>query len=125
METFWAHDAGVLVLVHGEGHELVAGNAVGLVLDHELAVGHAGGLGADGPGHGDGHELVAGDDHELVTGHAGGLGVLGPGHGDDHELVACHAGGLGAGLGPGHGDDRVLAVYGGKGEVSWCWGSQR
>ena len=66
METFWAHDAvhggvglvlvhgddGVLVLVHGDVHELVAGE------DHELATGHAGGLGLDGPGHGDGLELA-------------------------------------------------------------------
>ena len=61
METFWAHDAvhGVVVLVHSDSCELVAG--------------HAGVLGAGCSGHGDDPELVAGEDHELTAGHAGGL----------------------------------------------------
>ena len=58
-------------------------------------------------------------DQELANGHAGGLGAGGPDHDDDHELVAGHAGGLRTG-GPGHGDDHVLAVHDGKGGVGWC-----
>ena len=87
--TFSTHDAGVLVLVHGEVDELAAGHAG---VDHELAAGRAGVFGVGGSGHGNDLELVAGEHHELVAGHIGGLGVLSLGHGDGLELVAGHTG---------------------------------